>query len=264
MGDQSKHMATRAVSTCTRMMILGLFLGVLAVTSEPTDMHDPGQVEAKLTNEVIPESEWGPLEFLERPARGSDKKPPELQLSQSNSPLDRWGWETLPESMKSRLKELLKKPDWLKRPDAEIKKLIRKIQGKENEMISKVMECKKYTDLRHDGQTKTFIEDTLTNLRTEVEGKKTNLRTEVATRMDDLRKKVLEITKLKGSELYAKRRTKEFEERRTKEFEERNAKEKEAKERNAKENSHKQRLKEAMEKKTKFYEKKTKEKETKE
>merc|ERR1711988_1749620 len=83
MGDQSKHMATRAVSTCTRMMILGLFLGVLAVTSEPTDMHDPGQVEAKLTNEVIPESEWGPVEFLERPARGSDKKPPELQLSQA-------------------------------------------------------------------------------------------------------------------------------------------------------------------------------------
>merc|ERR1711988_64570 len=83
MGDQSKHMATRAVSTCTRMMILGLFLGVLAVTSEPTDMHDPGQVEAKLTNEVLPESEWKPVEFLERPARVSDKKPPELQLSQA-------------------------------------------------------------------------------------------------------------------------------------------------------------------------------------
>merc|ERR1711988_1203856 len=77
---KSKHMATRAVSTCTRMMIFGLFLGALAVTSEPTDMHDPGQVEAKLTDEVLPESEWKPVESLKRPARGSDKTPQELQL----------------------------------------------------------------------------------------------------------------------------------------------------------------------------------------
>merc|ERR1711988_614426 len=90
MGDQSKHMATRAVSTCTRMMIFGLFLGVLAATSEPTDMHDPGQVEAKLTNEVLPESEWKPMEFLERHARGSDKKPPELQLSQRTQSIPKW------------------------------------------------------------------------------------------------------------------------------------------------------------------------------